>query len=187
VSTLLRQASREKEGEVTTSEKLTYQQQLQHPNWQKKRLETLEDANWTCEICGDKESTLNVHHKRYISKRMAWEYERDLLAVLCNTCHSAQHEELKLLQKIVADIEPLALEQIIGLIAGYLDGLCSISPGLAWEAREGRTVSYDLGMAAAALSHGPEDYSARRINEVIKATAAAMPVTPALSNWAEDH
>lgn len=33
--------------------KMTYTEQLQHPNWQRKRLEVMEAAEFSCELCGD--------------------------------------------------------------------------------------------------------------------------------------
>lgn len=57
------------------NEKLSWSQQYKHPQWQRKRLEALEAAGWECENCGEKETTLNVHHKRYVKGRMIWEYD----------------------------------------------------------------------------------------------------------------
>lgn len=67
--------------------KMSYAEQLKHPFWQRKRLEVLGDANWKCECCDDGTRTLHVHHKRYVKGRMAWEYEREELAALCEECH----------------------------------------------------------------------------------------------------
>jgi hypothetical protein len=71
--------------------KMTYAEQLKHPNWQRKRLERLEVARFECEDCGSGEKTLHVHHKQYVKGRMAWEYQNDELAVLCEDCHETEH------------------------------------------------------------------------------------------------
>lgn len=52
-------------------EKMTYRQQLLHPNWQRKRLEMLSSAEYRCCNCGDGQTTLHVHHKHYVKGRMA--------------------------------------------------------------------------------------------------------------------
>jgi len=71
--------------------KTPYFKKLLDPRWQKKRLETMEFADWHCEVCGDGTTTLHVHHKQYIKDREPWEYECSQLSVLCKDCHSDQH------------------------------------------------------------------------------------------------
>jgi len=72
--------------------KMTYAEQLAHPKWQRKRLDTLNAAGWKCANCAAGDVTLHVHHRRYIKGRMAWEYEEDELSVLCKDCHQSEHE-----------------------------------------------------------------------------------------------
>jgi len=72
---------------------MNYQDQLKHPNWQKKRLQILKRDKFTCKLCKDKETTLNVHHIRY-SDGMAWEIENEYLITLCKHCH-AEIEDIK--------------------------------------------------------------------------------------------
>lgn len=36
---------------------------------------------------------LHVHHNYYVEGKLPWEYEDHALITLCNTCHSALHEE----------------------------------------------------------------------------------------------
>jgi hypothetical protein len=74
--------------------KLSYIEQLRHPNWQRKRLEMLASNDWTCAKCAAVDKELHVHHLRYVKGRMAWEYEDEELQVLCNACHKLTHEEL---------------------------------------------------------------------------------------------
>jgi hypothetical protein len=66
---------------------MTYQDKLKDPRWQKKRLEILERDNWTCQCCGSKTKTLNVHHINY--KADPWEVENCDVQTLCEDCHEA--------------------------------------------------------------------------------------------------
>jgi hypothetical protein len=70
---------------------LSYREQLRHPNWQRLRLEAMQRAGFKCEKCGTATTTLNVHHKRYVQGRLAWEYALSELEVLCEPCHEAEH------------------------------------------------------------------------------------------------
>jgi hypothetical protein len=58
------------------------------PRWQKKRLELLQKAGWTCEVCEAKDSELNIHHRFYSKKSSGpWDYPDKAFSVLCKTCH----------------------------------------------------------------------------------------------------
>lgn len=65
---------------------MSYAEKLKDPRWQKKRLKILERDNWTCVYCGDKESTLHIHHLKYSGEP----YEADDMDLLtaCKYCHS---------------------------------------------------------------------------------------------------
>lgn len=71
----------------------TYAEKLKDPRWQKKRLETLSERDWTCEQCGSTTETLNVHHNFYLKDREPWDYETAQLSVLCEQCHELHHKE----------------------------------------------------------------------------------------------
>lgn len=66
---------------------ISYKEQISHPNWQKKRLEILNRDEWACKFCGDKETTLHVHHKSYEWGKKPWEYEESNFISLCEDCH----------------------------------------------------------------------------------------------------
>lgn len=99
----------------------SYAAKLKDPRWQKKRLEVLERAGWACEMCGDSESTLHVHHKQYLKGREPWEYDADQLASLCEICHSATHEEsdrlLDAMSRLPVD-GPLGRDSVARLLCG---------------------------------------------------------------------
>lgn len=107
--------------EMQMATKLTYGEQLKHPNWQRRRLEIMEAASFECENCGDKDTTLNVHHKRYVKGRMVWEYEPDELQCLCETCHRTEHEAREALDFLLMHANG-GLWTIVALVAGWLDG-----------------------------------------------------------------
>lgn len=64
----------------------TYAEKLKHPKWQRRRLDILQRDNFTCQLCGDTESTLHIHHKNY-RRCEIWEYEDDELITYCELCH----------------------------------------------------------------------------------------------------
>ena len=68
-----------------------YGDKLLDPRWQKKRLEVLEESNFTCTRCGDKEKTLHVHHYSYSKSRNPWDTDIDSLTCLCCDCHKIEH------------------------------------------------------------------------------------------------
>ncbi len=57
------------------------------PRWQAKRLRIMERAGFKCEMCGDKEKTLNIHHGYYTRDTDPWDYWDDTLWCLCDLCH----------------------------------------------------------------------------------------------------
>lgn len=75
--------------------KQSYAQKLKSPQWQKMRLRVLEADGWTCQRCGDTESTLHVHHKAYLRDREPWDYPICALVTLCEECHEFESGEGK--------------------------------------------------------------------------------------------
>lgn len=111
-------------GAAAASARLSYGEQLKHPKWQRRRLECLEAAGWECGNCGCKDTTLHVHHKRYLKGRMAWEYGDAELEVLCETCHQAEHITAEKVQQVLAATHTASA---LALLSGYFgasdDGL----------------------------------------------------------------
>lgn len=84
---------------------MSYAELLRDPRWQKKRLEVLTIANFSCSRCKCTTRNVQVHHKAYRKNARPWEYENDELEVLCDLCHELEHailtnEELALEEKI---------------------------------------------------------------------------------------
>jgi 5-methylcytosine-specific restriction endonuclease McrA len=73
------------------AERKSYGEKLKDPRWQRKRLEVMHRADFTCEKCGDPFNTLNVHHVKYRKDAEPWEYSSAELICLCETCHKSEH------------------------------------------------------------------------------------------------
>lgn len=71
----------------SVKETVSYTELLKSPEWQKRRLFIFNRDNWTCQLCGDKETQLNVHHKKYSIKNLILEPDENLIT-LCKHCHS---------------------------------------------------------------------------------------------------
>ena len=70
-----------------------YSEKLRDPRWQKMRLKVLERDEWTCQYCGDTESTLAIHHKYYIAGNEPWDYPLEALVTICANCHEAEYQD----------------------------------------------------------------------------------------------
>jgi hypothetical protein len=86
---------------------MKYSEKLRDPRWQRKRLEVMQRDKFTCLACGDKASTLNVHHKQYHGD--PWDAPMPSLETLCEACHGRRGELnkriLSLPSKIAFSIE----------------------------------------------------------------------------------
>jgi len=98
-----------------------YSEKLRDPRWQKKRLFILERDDWTCQRCSGDESTLVVHHRRYLPNTEPWDYPNDLLVTLCEDCHEGERinwpESEKLLLEVLHTI--FFAEDVHGLAIGF--------------------------------------------------------------------
>lgn len=98
----------------------SWSDQYRSPNWQRKRLEALEDADFACQNCGDGDSQLQVHHKRYVKGRAIWDYKVSELSVLCDECHKRAHAIKDLTQELIARTYCWADSEILAVLAGYV-------------------------------------------------------------------
>lgn len=64
---------------------------LKSPEWKSLRLQALLKYNFTCQICGIRKMTRDVHHLKY--KRL-FNVTKNDLKVLCRACHNKTHELL---------------------------------------------------------------------------------------------
>lgn len=65
-----------------------YSEKLKNPKWQKRRLEILQRDNFTCQICTDTETELQIHHKKYTGE--PHEAPEEDLVTMCKCCHKAE-------------------------------------------------------------------------------------------------
>lgn len=98
-----------------------YAQKLKDPRWQKKRLEILERDNWSCQICHDSDSTLVVHHRKYLPNIDPWDYPNDLLVTLCEGHHEAERTERPRFEEYLLDM--LAKHYFVTDIAALIEGI----------------------------------------------------------------
>lgn len=105
---------------------MEWKEQYRHPNWQKKRLEALEAAGFTCQRCGDTETSLHVHHKRYVKGRNVWEYGADELDILCEPCHEQTHADKDLLNELLSKVPASEISSVTAVVTGF----CGYAYGL---------------------------------------------------------
>ena len=134
---------------------LTYFEKLQDPRWQKLRLKAMEHYDFTCELCGDTEKTLHVHHKQYLKDHEPWDYFVGQLSVVCSDCHADEHDNgdnFKWVSSYLSIYDRRDLIFFIGSIAG-LDyaGICYVS-GLS-DSSTYREL-YELGLKAKEILNG---------------------------------
>lgn len=130
--------------------KLSYSEQLKHPNWQRKRLEVMQGAGFSCENCGDTETMLNVHHRRYVKGRMVWEYELHELQCLCQPCHLQHHDNRELLERLLMNGVGREVTAI-GLLGGYCAAILELGDDLEIDARAVGGPDYLAGAVAGML------------------------------------
>jgi hypothetical protein len=102
------------------STNIPWKDQYKHPLWQKKRLEALEQFDFSCSECGNKDATLHVHHKRYVRGRNVWEYSLAELEVLCETCHATTHTVRKAIDDLLLNCSTEGLKQVLELLSGFV-------------------------------------------------------------------
>jgi hypothetical protein len=150
---------------------MTYSQQLAHPNWQRRRLEMLNAADWKCAICADAETQLHVHHRQYFKGRMAWEYEDHELAVLCENCHELEHAEDTNLKRLLS-LVPIGQNPLF-LATAVLAGLFGTDVETVAEFAESIGVYSRfemIGQIAAAMRLVPKE----RLGEVMELVQAII-------------
>lgn len=119
---------------------MTYLEQLQSPQWQRRRLTMLEHAGWMCQRCLADDAQLHVHHKRYHKGRKAWEYDDDELLVVCRDCHTSEHEMLDQFHWLMRS-DVITMRDVVALIRGYLDGLSLIGGTVRSNDNESRELT----------------------------------------------
>lgn len=91
-----------------------YWKKLQDPRWQRRRLEVLQRADFSCEQCGSKTDTLHAHHKIYRKGHDPWEYEDRELACLCDNCHEIWHCLKDVINELLVDLDEAGIRAVCG-------------------------------------------------------------------------
>jgi hypothetical protein len=84
--------------------KKTYSEKLKDPRWQKLRLKVFERDEFHCQVCGDDESPLAVHHLIYMPNHEPWEYPLENFMTLCESCHQYDYETRGEYEKQLLDV-----------------------------------------------------------------------------------
>ena len=152
----------------------SYSDKLKDPRWQRKRLEVLERADFTCENCGDSESTLHVHHGYYEWNLDPWEYDTKTLHCLCDPCHKLAELSRKKIAKeagklIIGDATDSALQ-----LLEYLS-----DPNLQDSEYIGEIVEWARVLAWAIIGPGKNDlarwfgFQSSQLSQEMRVAAAA--------------
>ena len=81
---------------------MTYKEQLKDPRWQRVQSEIRQRDNYKCQLCGDTTTFLHVHHIYYQPNFKAWEYDKESLTTLCESCHEFAHKSLPKISALMA-------------------------------------------------------------------------------------
>lgn len=95
---------------------MSYAELLKDPRWQRKRLEVLNRADFTCQECSDKTKTLHVHHTYYAKGRKPWEYDATELKCLCEDCHARVTEIGVEIQQMIGRLPQPFADTILGFV-----------------------------------------------------------------------
>lgn len=72
------------------SAKQKYKKLLEHPLWQRKRLEIMKRDGFMCRWCGNDDQLLHIHHLKYGNGK-PWEVPDEWLVAICEDCHWNAH------------------------------------------------------------------------------------------------
>lgn len=96
-----------------------YQKKLLDPRWQKKRLQILDAAKWTCEWCRNKRETFHVHHGYYRKGADPWDYSDEYFHVLCHSCHEIAETERGEIYRVMGMIPPAKMFGLIERVVSF--------------------------------------------------------------------
>lgn len=98
---------------------MSYSDLLRDPRWQRKRLEVMQRADFACEDCGDRDTTLNVHHTFYTKGAKPWEYDTASLRCLCENCHAEVTDDVREIQRLAGSIGHYARGEVVGMLRAF--------------------------------------------------------------------
>jgi formate-dependent nitrite reductase cytochrome c552 subunit len=139
--------------------KMSYQEQLSHPEWKTFRLEVFDANNNTCEECGSTDPPFHAHHIKYIKGRKAWEYGLIDMRCLCAGCHTTSHDlDYKIRQKCL-ELSINSKLEVLYFVDGIDDFMAAKREKVNEYVRQngGNTVSAGLKMIIAQLEAEDEN------------------------------
>lgn len=98
----------------------TYREKLLDPRWQRKRLEVLNRADFSCRRCGTRTETLHVHHGYYEKDVEPWDYPMDSLHCLCEFCHEIEQGLLAAAHRRLGRMLPQDIEAMLAIMDYFL-------------------------------------------------------------------
>ena len=81
---------------------MTYKEQLQRPEWQRKRLEIMQRDDFRCCLCHDNTKQLHIHHVYYDNTLKVWEYDNEAMVTVCEDCHVIIHRDFNKIFGLIA-------------------------------------------------------------------------------------
>ena len=154
---------------------LTWSEQYRHPLWQKKRMEALAAAEFTCQHCCDTETQLHVHHKRYVKGRMVWEYGVGELEVLCEPCHEEAHAMKDALFDVLGSVHPMMgpWREAAAVMAGYYSAVKSVEERIDLQLMfDGAPLQFTVGVVASVIQWGSGGEISGNIAKAVSDTKA---------------
>jgi hypothetical protein len=107
------------------------------PRWQRRRLERMEHADFTCEHCQETSKTLNVHHKLYRKGADPWDYNDLELMCLCEDCHEEWHNAKDNFNVALQWISLSDYRELVGYAVGLAMKTCSPDVTAPYKTPEG--------------------------------------------------
>ncbi len=155
-----------------------YWELLRDPRWQRRRLEVLQSANFTCAHCRDTTSELQVHHTHYKKGCKPWEYDGLDLVCLCKPCHEKVTQGLSIIRALVGYLTHEQLCQV----SGYAGALLMREAGFTFVPPKShstaRGIADALGVSAENVSRASEICKGRlKFKDLAPYVVGAAPVT----------
>lgn len=111
---------------------MKYADLLKMPEWRDRRSDYVgrlsEKPSWPgceyCENCYEILGSHHLHHRRYISGRLPWEYEDTDLMLLCEVCHKHVHDVAKFAQEFILASMPHVANEFEMFLTALMDSEC---------------------------------------------------------------
>lgn len=145
------------------------------PRWQRKRLERMEYAKFTCEHCEATNKTLNVHHKLYRKGADPWDYNDLELMCMCEDCHEEWHKAKANFGVSLQFMDLDDYREAVGYSVGIAVRKCSPEMSIPFRHKTGiRGVARALGITEAQIEKLRSDDGRIFVGDLQRLSAAAL-------------